>query len=462
MKKNLLLLAFGTLFITPLTVAQKTFNKEQLTGVLSKETKKILEETGIPSISIAVFTKDELVWSNAFGYTNVKKQVPATSSTIYSTGSNFKFVTATCIMQMVESGKIKLDDPINKYLGDLSIPENEEPVTFRHLLCHRSGLIGPIEIVPLWEKKLPKSIEDIPAEIKAESRPGEKYEYCNHCYALAGLLIEKITGQTYEEYLLEHIFKPLKIQSQGPITPTAEMIEELALPYDLKDNKSIPSLQYRFDVYPAGDAYLTAEEMAHFYMAQLNSGKYDGSTLLSSELVTEMQSPQLGGDYGLGIGLDSTIYIEHTGGVPGFSTYFIGDLENKNGVYIACNATGGHTPIMALGDLAIELMAGNTDVEPLPSFAKEDLEIIELEESYIKTLTGKYKFTDDFIISIFLEDGQVYAQATGQSKLKIFPNKKDLFFFTIIDAQIRFNMEDGKVVGMTLIQGGESEGIKIE
>ncbi len=376
MNKILFLLLFGLLLITNKSISQVNqpehkFDLEQSKKILEEQINKILRDTGIPSVSLSLIKGDTIIWSEAFGFANVKKKVPATSSTIYSTGSNFKFVTATAIMQLAEAGKLDIDDPINKYLGEspiMDLSNDRTPVTFRHLLSHHSGLTGPIEIIPVWERKLPKTLEKIASEISTEEPPGINYQYCNHCYGLAGLIIEKVSGMSYQDYIVDNILIPLQIESKGPIVPTPSMIEELALPYSLENNQSIPEYQSRFDVYPAGDAYLTCPEMANFYIAQLNQGSFDGQSILNPNSVTKMQEPQFGSNYGFGIGVvikDSTKYLTHTGGVPGFSTFFKAETTSKTGVYIAANASQMQIVLRAIGNLALELLNGDNEIDPL-------------------------------------------------------------------------------------------------
>ncbi|PIB28857.1 serine hydrolase domain-containing protein [Maribacter sp. 4G9] len=383
MNKILFLLLFSLFLISKNAISQvnqteNSFDLEQTKKRLTQEINKILKETGIPSISLALIKDDAIVWAEAFGYANVKKKLPATSSTIYSTGSNFKFVTATAIMQLAEAGKLDIDNPINDYLGESAINDfsgEGSPVTFRHLLSHHSGLKGPIEIVPIWERKLPKTLKEIALEISAEEPPGLNFKYCNHCYALVGLAIEKITGQTFQEYIIKHILEPLQIDSKGPVVPTPSMVEELALPYNLNNNnKSVPEYQYMFDVFPAGDIYLTAPEMANFYIAQLNQGSFKGQSILNSKSVRMIQKPQFGSDYGLGTGVikkGNIIYLRHTGGVRGMTTYSLLELTSKKGLYIASNAGDIRNILAEIADLSLKLINGETEIDPLPSFAKK-------------------------------------------------------------------------------------------
>jgi len=148
--------------------------------VLTREIEQTIRDTGIPSISIALLHGDRVVWADAFGDSNVKLKVPATSSTIYGTGSCLKPVTAMAVMQLVDDGSIGLDDPVNKYLGEDAVDDlsaKGKPVTVRHLLSHYSGLTVIFEALPLWNGRRPRSLRQLAAELKAEqesalSRPG--------------------------------------------------------------------------------------------------------------------------------------------------------------------------------------------------------------------------------------------------------------------------------------------------
>lgn len=468
---KILLLIF--LLITSKSISQlhqleNNFDLERSKKILTKEINKILTETGIPSISLSLIKDDTIIWSEAFGYGNVKKKVPATSATIYSTGSNFKFVTATAIMQLAEAGKLDIDDPINNYLGKSAIDDLSSkgtPVTFRHLLSHHSGLKGPIEIIPVWERKIPKTLEKIASQISTEEPPGINYKYCNHCYALAGLVIEKISGQSFQEYIVKNILEPLQIESKGPVIPTPSMVEELALPYSLNNNQSVPEYQSRFDVFPAGDIYLTGPEMANFLIAQLNEGSFNGQSILKPSSISEMQKSQFKSNYGLGTGvikIDNKKFLQHTGGVPGFSTFFRVEPASKTGVYIASNAGDVQNILGEIGNLSLKLILGETKIDPLRSFAKKEFKEIQLAKEIQKKYIGKYQLAPNFFITVTQEDTRLYGQATGQGKFELFPYEEDKFFLKIVEAQVQFNSENGIVTGLTLFQNGKTDGKKIE
>ena len=324
------------------------FDLEKTKTVLTGVIERTLAENGIPSMSIALVRGDSIVWKGAFGYANMRTRTPATTETLYSTGSSFKSVTATAVMQLAEQGKLRLDDPINRYLGDSPVQDrlqSEKPVTFTHILSHWSGLRNGASTEPIWSRKLPPTLESFTTKLYSIRAPETKWEYNNFAYGTAGLLVQKISGEEYEKYMVDHVLKPLGVTTPHPVYPSPEMVERMALPYGAGGSlgKPEPVAQVRFDVYPAGDIYLTAEDMARYLGAQLNGGVFNGKRILSEESVREMHTPRFGGDYGLGFWMvhDSATghtLFHHGGAIAGQRAFLIGDLDARVGVYYMTNS----------------------------------------------------------------------------------------------------------------------------
>src|SRR5512140_2764732 len=167
MKRALLVLCVLALVAVstgrPAVARAGRFDLERTKTVLSGLIETAIAERGIPSISIALVRGEAIVWTAAFGHANVRTRTPATPDTIYCTGSTFKSVTATALMQLQEQGKFQLDEPVNRYLGTARIRDQlqgAKPVTFRHMLSHWSGLTAGAVNKPLWARELPKSLEE--------------------------------------------------------------------------------------------------------------------------------------------------------------------------------------------------------------------------------------------------------------------------------------------------------------
>ncbi|MHB1328765.1 MAG: serine hydrolase domain-containing protein, partial [Gemmatimonadales bacterium] len=247
--------------------------------------------------------------------------------------------------------------------------QSEKAVTFNHILSHWSGLTPGATTKPIWGRVLPKTLGAMTSSLYSIRAPEVKYEYNNFAYGMAGLLIEKISGVEYERYMVDNLLKPLGIAIETPITPSPEMVELMALPYAAggPTGKPRPVAQVHFDVYPAGDVYLTAEDMAKFLAMHLNDGMFRGKRIISEASARKMREPLYGGSYGLGFGItkDSATghtLIAHSGSIPGQNSMMMGDVNAKVGVYYMSNS--GVTP--ALGVAALKLLRGENYVPPAP------------------------------------------------------------------------------------------------
>jgi CubicO group peptidase (beta-lactamase class C family) len=358
----LVLLLFG--MAPPVASQQPTFDLELVRPAIEAAIRAELEQ-GTSSVSIALVSGDRVVWTAAYGNANATTRTAATPATIYSTGSTGKSVTAAAIMKLVEQGRVSLDQPVNRYLRDARVQDRlqaETPVTVRMLLNHTSGLTCDARTRPVYSRTLPPSLKELTERTYSIRAPSERYEYCNSAYGIAGYLIEQVTGQDYESFILEHILKPLGVTTESPINPTAEMVDLMAQPYRRGENRQpVPVSRVFFDVFPAGDMYMTAGDMARFLGAQLNGGVFNGVRILSEESVAEMRRNQVppmtdamqtafGGGYGLGLGTGTTpeghTIIRHGGSVAGLNAHMIGNVTLRVGVYVMTNSAG-HAPIAA-------------------------------------------------------------------------------------------------------------------
>ena len=420
------LLAALFLAVTP-TLAQEGYDLEKTKTVLTGLIESTLEERGVPSVSIVLVEGDEIVWTAAFGYANVRTKTAATPDTIYSTGSTFKSVTATALMQLVEQGKCSLDDPVNQHLGDIRIQDrlqSEQPVTIRHILSHWSGLLAGGNIKPIWGRELPMTLEELTSKLYSIRAPEVKWEYNNYAYAMAGLLVEKISGMDYETYVVENILKPLGVETPNPVAPSPEMVELMALPYRPggADGEPTPVAQYHYDVYPAGDAYLTAEDMSRFLGAHLNGGVWGGNRILSEESVREMHTAQFGGYYSLGFAVrkaeNGHTLISHSGSVRGQNSVMMGDVDARVGVYITSNSGVSSS----LGEAAIHLLRGEEYTLP------EDREYIEVDPEVLSTYAGKYDLAGRLILEIVVENDGLFVIMPRMGKVELMAETESRFW----------------------------------
>ena len=371
------------LFVTRLTTAQ-TVDIDRLVTELEPEIQRALLAGSIPSASIALIAGDKVIWTNGYGYSNLWARTPATPNTVYLIGSTFKAMSTIALLQQMEQGKFKLDDPVNKYLSDFKIQgeDPQHPVTFRHLLTHTSGIPGDFGGFPVWGDTVPPSLDEyLRKSLKVTRPPLIRVEYSNMAFTLVGYLVQKFSGVPYKKYIQEHIFTPLEMNTTA-FEPRPDMEERLAIPYvfDEKTGSQTGTVRLKASVWPAGIVYGTVLNQANWLIANLNGGVFKDKRLISQATLDQMFTRQydqfkgtienIWGNETAGFGLtwwtevrDGDHYIAHSGSVPGYTAFLLGNRERKLGFAILTNGNRAHPHLFKLGDKAIDLMKKYSNLE---------------------------------------------------------------------------------------------------
>ena len=359
-----------------LTCAQ-TVDIDRVVSELEPEIQRMMLAGNIPSASIALISGDKVVWTNAYGYSNLWARTPATPNTVYLIGSTFKAMSTIALLQQMEQGKFKLDDPVNRYLTDFKIQGEDEqhPITFRHLLTHTSGLPGDFGGFPVWGDTVPPSLDDyLRKSLKVSRAPLVRVEYSNMAYTLVGYLVQKFSGVPYKQYIQEHIFTPLEMNSTA-FEPRPDMEERLSIPYvvDEKTGSQVGTVRVKASVWPAGIVYGTVLNQANWLITNLNGGVFKDKRLISQATLDQMFTRQYdqfkGGIEGIwgnetaGFGLtwwtevrDGDRYIAHSGSVAGYTAFLLGNRDRKLGFAILTNGNRAHPHLFKLADKAMDLM----------------------------------------------------------------------------------------------------------
>ena len=354
----------------------QTLDIKKLTAELEPEIRQALIDGRIPSASVALISGDKVVWADAYGESNLWARTPATVNTVYLIGSTFKAMSTVALLQLMEKGKFKLDDPVSKYL-DFKIEGDDptNPVTFRHLFAHTSGLDGDFGAVPVWSNGAPMPLDEyVRKSLKVAHSPMTKVEYSNAAFTFIGYLVEKLSGVRYDKYIAENIFKPLEMNSTA-FDPTPDMDERLSMPYviDRKTGIQRPSVRLRAAVYPAGIVYGTVLDQSNWLIANLNGGVFKGNRIISEATMNEMMTRQYdqfkGGIEGIwgnetaGFGLtwwtqikDGDHYFAHSGSLSGYTAFLLGNRDKKWGFAILTNGLNAHQHLFKLADRAMDLM----------------------------------------------------------------------------------------------------------
>lgn len=449
----ILLLGLHTVAATaddlPTSLQERTAAAE---AVVVREAGRLLD-AGAASVSVSLLAGYEVVSSTAYGHANVHTQSRAKPDTLYNVASTIKPTTATAVLQLVERGDLHLDEPIDTYLPEYSFRDSDGyPVTVRHLLNHTSALSQNTRYIDLWSRKAPDSLAEIAARLTIDARPGERFEYNNAAFAVAGLLVERVSGKEFEEYVVAEIFEPLGIPG-NPVRLTPSMVERLALPYRPGESRAPkPIAQKRIDVYPAGDFYLTAANLARLVCPHVNSGQCHGVDILTPTSVSQMHDRGLA-DYGLGWGIlpdGEDFLIAHGGGVPGYSAYILGDPETH--LVVAALATSGD--LSRLARAALLVLRGESWVPP------EKRQAVEVPTEILAEYVGSYEMQPGFVVRVGLDNGKLYLEDPKGRRLELRAHSESTFFMLDIEGTLCFLREGGKVIAFDTDPGGTARRIE--
>src|SRR5215475_2169846 len=336
------------LFVTP-GVAQ-----DDISAKADMYIKYEMQKQQIPGLSLAVIKAGQIILAKGYGFANVEHQVPVKPETIFQSGSVGKQFTATAVMILVEEGKIKLDDSIGKYLDNT--PKSWSGITVRHLLTHTAGMIMyPFQLGlrnDYTEDELLKQAASIPLTFQ----PGEKWSYSNLGYFVLGIMISKLTGKFYGDFIQERIFKPLGMNTARVINE-ADIIPNRAAGYRL-DNGKLKNQEWvspTFNSTADGSLYLTVLDMAKW-----DAALYDEKILKKSSLDQMWTAVKLnsGETYPYGFGwfpyeAKGRRFIFHGGGWQGFSSHIGRYVDDGLTVVVFANLAQAKTGTIMDGVAAI-------------------------------------------------------------------------------------------------------------
>ncbi|HTQ27754.1 MAG TPA: serine hydrolase [Puia sp.] len=343
----------------------------------------------LPGVSVAIVHDQDIIWSKGFGFANVEKKIPMEPSTICSICSISKLFTSISVMQLVEQGKIRLDDSIQADLPSFDLKQQYSgsgPITIRSLLTHSSGLPRESEY-PYW------SAPDFafPSEKQVKEKLGSQqtlypastyFQYSNLGMTLLGEMVEKVSGMPYNQYVEENILKPLKLKNTHPYLPEKLWGDKMAIGYggihrDGHRDK-MPFFQAN-GITPAAGFSSSAEDLAHFASWQFRLLSANSKEILRPSTLKDMQRVQfMDPDWKISWGLgfvvfqnDGSTMVGHGGSCPGYLTLLNLEPKTKIGLVIMTNAQGESlnryaTAIMGILKKAaqLDLSTDSTDLTP--------------------------------------------------------------------------------------------------
>lgn len=313
----------------------------QLADKVDKIARQVLESTGVPSASVAVVQNGRLAYAQAYGSARLEPSVAARPEMRYAIGSISKQFTAVAVLLLQQDGKLSLDQPVSRFLPGLT---RGSEVTIRQLLSHTSGYqdFWPQDYVPPMMLKPinPQGILDQWAKKPLDFDPGTRWQYSNTNYTIAAMIVEKVSGMPFFQFVSKRILQPLGLQSAvdfdaGQVTKSDP---EGYMRYGLGPLRQAPTEAPGW-MYGAGELAMTASDLARWDISLIER------RLLRPATYQELESEVLlknGAGTGYGLGVDVAIQsgrrvISHSGEVSGFTANNIVFPDDRAAVVVLTN-----------------------------------------------------------------------------------------------------------------------------
>src|SRR5262245_20852816 len=376
----------------------------------------------------------EVLLNMGYGSANLEWQLPNTPSTKFRLGSVTKQFTAASILLLEERGKLKVEDPVKKYMPDA--PAAWDKMTIFHVLTHTAGIPNftsfpdyptsePFATTP---EKLVTRFRDKPLEFE----PGARMNYSNSGYVLLGYLIERISGQSYEKFVQENIFTPLGMKDSGYDSNSA-VIARRAAGYAPSPNGPVNAGFIHMSIpFAAGALYSTTEDLLRW-----EQGLFGGK-LLSAASLQKMTTP-FKNDYAFGLTVRTEKgrkVISHGGGIEGFNTQLVYYPDDKLTIAVLGNLNGS-----APDQIATQLAAlAHGETVTLQTERKE----ITVDLKVLSRYGGVYQMGPGTNMFITLDNNQLISQMTNQGPVPIFAQSETVFFPKVVAAELEFSGSDAQ------------------
>jgi CubicO group peptidase (beta-lactamase class C family)/D-alanyl-D-alanine dipeptidase len=365
----------------------------------------------LPALSIALVDDQQIVWAGGFGLRDPQTKAPAAAATVYRVGSVSKLFTDLAVMRLVEQGALDLDAPVTDYLHDFH-PQNPfgKPITLRHLMAHRSGLVREPPVGNYFDPTDPP----LAATVASLNRttlvlpPGAKTKYSNAAIATVGYVLERTQKRPFAEYLLKQLLEPLGMR-RSSFEPTPELSKDLAHAVMWTyHGREFPAPTFELGMAPAGSMYTTVTDLGRF-LSVLFAG---GRGVVKSETLDRMYTPQFGepgAKAGFGIGFnvgefDGRRRIGHGGAIYGFATELAFVPDEKLGVVVVASRDCANAVTKHIADEALRQMLAARRGDPPPAIEMTK----PVDPDLARRLNGRYR-SGEKLIDLTERDGRLFA-----------------------------------------------------
>jgi CubicO group peptidase (beta-lactamase class C family) len=421
---------------------------------------------GLPGVAVGVVQDQQLVWSRGFGFADIAAKTPMTADTRFRIASNSKLFAAIAILQLREQGKLRLDDPVSKHLPWFTMQPagpDDGPITIEQLLSHSSGLQR--EAGDHWSSfdfPTEAELKALMAGRQAAFPPQTRWKYSNLAFAIAGLVVEQISGQRWADYVTANIIAPLGMTATSIDKPDPG----LATPYAARrpdgTRRVLPFVDARGMAAATGMSS-NVNDLAKFISAWFRRApKAGGNNVLSAGSWREalrVRSVDEDWESGSGLGFDherfkGKTYAGHGGGYPGNTTKTMAHIDDRVGVIVLTN-TNDSNP----GDIARQLMATVGDAVSKAAKARA----MPAWDPAWGRFAGRYIGASDTVTQVVLMNRQLVllsaAARNAETRQVLEPLGDGRFRLSAptggsaIGEIVRFEEKDGKIIRMFIGDG---------
>ena len=340
----------------------------------------VLSDTGVPGAGLALVRMSGVEWAGGVGAADRDRKTPVTADTHFRAGSISKSFIASAIVQMYLDDEIDIDAPVSELASEIRIDnawDPAHPVRVIHLLQHTAGF-DDMHFNEMYNLSDPPdmSLEDVlkinPSSRVVRWQPGTRMAYSNPGYTVAAYLIEKITGEKYEDRIAEKIFKPADMPTSSFIL-TKE--DEAILAKGYRDRTGPPVGYPQIYLRPSGNLHTSALELGHWVHVMLNWGETENDLIIDPEYLSNMEHPRttvasfagLRTGYGSGIAsreVEGFPVLGHGGGIEGFSSTYAYSTSRDVGYVILLNSTHSPDAMRRIEKLAMRYLKADVEAPP--------------------------------------------------------------------------------------------------
>lgn len=367
----------------------------------------------IPGLSIAVIKNSKVIWTKTYGFADVESKTPVNIKTLFQAASMSKPVSAYAALKEVEIGKINPDADINLYLTSWKIPENtftkEKKIGLYNILSHTAGFtvhgFGGYEV----GKPLPTLIQVLKGESPANSSavvvdklPGISLRYSGGGYSVMQQMLIDIEGKDFPAIMQERVLGPLDMKNSTFDQPLNQVqSQSAATAYTMSGER----VKGKYHIYPemaAAGLWTTAEDLAKFVIDIQNTLSNKSHTIISQKTAEKFTTSFIDPGVGLGVFLEKKgghVYFNHGGWNEGFSSRFIGNTTNGDGIVVLTNT---NKP-----EFIEELIRSVAAVYQWPEYVDSAYKILPFTEQDFSNSVGRYKFDQYGLYRVYRKDGKL-------------------------------------------------------